>query len=399
MVSNVASVIYDPFDPPTHEDPDAAFAQLREACPVHFNAEREFFTVADSGAITGILNDPATWSSRFRNGLSYHAPAAAPMLLDADPPIHSWQRRLLQKAWTPQLINALEPRVRQVVDALMDGVEAARSCDFHEAIAGPVPTLIIAEFIGVPDAHREQFRRWSDARVAGTAGMPGHEEAYAQASRAIDDYFIEHIADRRALIARGTAPDDFTTMVLTTEDAGRHLDDAEVGQVLALVLLGGIETTTMHLSNLLHRVVTEAGLAQRLRDDPGLLGIAVEESMRVDSPTLGLFRTPNTEQSVCDRVIPADAKTMVLFAAVNRDPKIWPHPDEFRLDREPSRLFRHFGFGHGIHRCLGAPLARLEGRIVLERIVTRWPGVHYTHPPRRTETMIFRGFVEQPVAW
>lgn len=121
--------------------------------------------------------------------------------------------------------------------------------------------------------------------------------------------------------------------------------------------------------------------------------------MRLDSPNLGLFRTPNAEQIACERTIPADAKTMVLFAADNRDPAIWSDPDEFRLDRTPSQLFRHYGFGDGIHRCLGAPLARLEGRVVRERIVARWPAVLYTEPPVRTDTVLFRGYVRQPIPW
>lgn len=389
---------YDPFDPATHADPDSAFARLRSQCPVHHSGERDFFTVASSSDIAAILRDAQNWSSRYRNGLAYHE-AESPMLLDADPPTHTWQRRLLQKAWTPRLIDLLEPRVREIVSAQMDSVADARTCDFHEVISGAVPTMVISEFIGVPARDRSEFRAWSDARVAATAGMPGHESAYQSATRAIEEYFAEHIARRRAEIRAGTAPEDFTTMILTTDDAGRLLTDPEVSQVLALMLLGGIETTTMHLSNLAHRLVTEPGLAQQLRQTPELLSAAVEESMRIDAPTLGLFRTPNGDSRVCDVDIPRDSKTMVLFAAVNRDPEIWENPDEFRLDRPPHQMTRHFGFGHGPHRCLGAPLARLEGRVVLELMVSRWPSLRYLEPPVRTETMIFRGYTRQVVSW
>jgi cytochrome P450 len=391
-------VEYDPFDGATHADPDAAFARLRVECPVHHNADREFYTVASSPDIASILRDPGTWSSRFRNGLEYHA-AASPMLLDADPPTHTWQRRLLQKAWTPRLIELLEPRVREIVSGQMDAVANARACEFHETIAGPVPTMVISEFIGVPAEDAADFRAWSDARVAATAGMPGHETSYQEATRAIDAYLAEHIARRRSAIAAGTAPEDFTTMILTTDDAGRLLTDSEVAQVLSLMLLGGIETTTMHLSNLVHRLAVEPRIAEELRNQPDLVPVAVEESMRIDAPTLGLFRTPNAESRVCGEAIPRDAKTMVLFAAVNRDPGIWDDPDTFRLDRPPHQLHRHLGFGHGPHRCLGAPLARLEGRVVLDLMVQRWPDVHYVEPPTRTETMIFRGYTRQLIAW
>lgn len=229
--------------------------------------------------------------------------------------------------------------------------------------------------------------------------MPGHEERFLAATRAIDEYFAGHIAHRRAQIAQGSAPEDFTTMILTTDDAGRLLTDAEVAQVLSLMLLGGIETTTMHLTNLAHRLATEPRIADELRAQPELMSLAVEESMRVDAPTLGLFRTPNSDEVVCGARIPADAKTMVLFAAVNRDPEIWDDPDTFRLDRPSHQMTRHFGFGHGPHRCLGAPLARLEGRVVLDLMVQRWQGLHYLEPPTRTETMIFRGYTRQSLAW
>jgi cytochrome P450 len=391
-------VEYDPFRPATHADPDAAFARLRAECPVHYNAERKFYTVASSPDIAAILRDAELWSSRFRNGLEYHD-AESPMLLDADPPTHTWQRRLLQKAWTPRLIELLEPRVREIVSAQMDTVDAGRACEFHETIAGPVPTMVISEFIGVPAGDREAFRDWSDARVAATAGMPGHEEAYLAATRSIDAYFAEHVARRRLAIEAGAAPEDFTTMILTTDDAGRLLTDGEVAQVLSLMLLGGIETTTMHLSNLAHRLATEPRIADELRRRPDLLPVAVEESMRIDAPTLGLFRTPRADRRVCDVVIPTDAKTMVLFAAVNRDPAIWEDPDAFRLDRPVHQVHRHFGFGHGPHRCLGAPLARLEGRVVLDLMVQRWADLHYVEPPTRTDTMIFRGYTRQLIAW
>ena len=389
---------YDLFDAATHAEPDAAFAALRQQCPVHHNGERDFYTVASSASVASILRDAPNWSSRFRNGLAYHS-SPSPMLLDADPPTHTWQRRLLQKAWTPRLIALLEPRVREIVERQMDGLGNEAWCDFHEVIATTVPVMVISDFIGVPPGDRDRFRAWSDARVAATAGMPGHEESYRSASEAIDGYFADHVARRRKELGRGIAPDDFTTMIVTTDDAGRLLTDDEVRQVLSLMLLGGIETTTMHLSNLAHRLATEPGLAAQLRAEPDLVPVAVEESMRIDSPTLGLFRTPNADTCVDGVRIPEDAKTMVLFAAVNRDPEIWPDPDAFRLDRSPAELHRHFGFGHGPHRCIGAPLARLEGKVVLDLMVRRWRGLRYLEPPTRTSTMIFRGFTRQILGW
>jgi cytochrome P450 len=391
---------YDLFDPATHEDPDPHFAALRRGCPVHHDVARDFYTVAGTEDITTILRTPQEWSSRFRNGLAYRPATGRPMLLDADPPTHTWQRRLLQKAWTPRLIKQLEPRVRNVLDDLLESVVETGRCEFHETVSAPLPATMVAELVGVPSEDRPRFRWWSDARVQATGGTPGFEEAESAATAQMQDYFRRHIADRRQRMTRGEpVPDDYTTMMLTATYQGRRLDDEAAHQVLQLLLIGGIETTTLLLGNLLHRVIVEPGLADALRAEPALCEVAVEESLRLDSPTLGLFRTPNESRLVAGTKIPQHAKTMVLFAAVNRDPELWEDPDRFRLDRDINALRRHYAFGHGIHLCLGAPLARLEGAVVLRTIVERLPGVRYEAPPHHVDNMIFRGFDRQQVAW
>ena len=391
---------YDPFDPDVHADPDAWFDRLRTECPVFHHVERDFYTVARTDSITEILRSPGRWSSRYRNGLTFVPSAGSPMLLDADPPTHTWQRRLLQKAWTPRLVSRLEPQVRAAANELIDAVHATGACDFHAAFSSVLPVRMIAALVGVPVSDHERFKAWSDARVEVTAGTPGAEAPARAATEQMDAYFAEHIEARRQQIATGAAvPDDYTTMMLTTTHDDRALTDAEARRVLQLLVLGGIETTTLHISNLLHRVIVEPDLASTLAADPDLYHIAVEESLRLDAPTLGLFRTANDACPVDGVTIPADTKTMVLFAAVNRDPALWNAPHEFRLDRDPVTLRRHYGFGHGIHLCLGAPLARLEGRVALQAIVERLTNVRYTEPPRRIATMIFRGYDRQPIAW
>jgi cytochrome P450 len=393
-------VDYDPFDPDTHADPDRHFAALRATCPVHHHGARDFYTVARSDDITAILQAPRTWSSRWRNGLTYVRGEGEGMLLDADPPTHTWQRRLLQKAWTPRLVNRLEPRVRAVAEELVAAVHPAGRCEFHEAFGGRLPVTMVAELIGVPTADGDRFKAWSEAGVEVTGGTPGAQARAKDVRHDMVEYFDDHVSARRRLMATGAAaPDDSTTMMLRATYDGRRLDDDEIRKVLQLLLLGGIETTSLLLSNLLHRLITEPGLAEALRADPSLDEVAVEESLRVDSPTLGLFRTPTHACHVRGVEIPADAKTMVLFAAVNRDPELWDDPDSFRLDRDRKVLRRHYGFGHGVHLCLGAPLARLEGRVALRTLVERLPGLRYDGEPHRVSTMIFRGFDRQPIAW
>ena len=391
---------YDPFDADIHADPDPWFSALRERCPVHHHTERDFYTVARTDDISGILAHPRQWSSKFRNGLTYRAPTDQPMLLDADPPTHTWQRRLLQKAWTPRYIALLERRAREIVARRFDEFVDRGRADYHAEVSGVVPVSMIAELVGVPVEDHARFKAWSDAKVEVTAGTPGAEVAEAVADREVALYFTAHVAARRAAMAAGhDGPEDYTTIMLNASYEGHSLSDTEVRKVLQLLTLGGIETTTLLLSNLLHRVVAEPGLAGVLRSAPSWCEYAVEESLRLDSPTLGLFRTPNEDTTVHGLAIPKDTKTMVLFAAVNRDPELWDDPDAFRLDRDPNRLRQHYAFGHGVHRCLGAPLARLEGKVVLEAITQRLPGVRYVEPPRRLPTMIFRGYDRQVVEW
>lgn len=390
---------FDLFDPEIHRQPDAHIARMRRECPVHHNADRDFYTLVDTDDITEVLRRPDQWSSRFRNGLTY-VRSERPMLLDADPPTHTWQRRLLQRAWTPRIIDRLEPRVRAHLDDLLASVLHQGRCEFHDDVAAPLPAAVIADLVGVPAGDRGLLTAWSEARVHVTAGTPGKRDAAARAGTELEEYFVRHVGERRARIEAGAdVPDDYTTMMLTTDHEGRLLDDDEVKRVLQLLVLGGIETTTLLLTNLLHRIIIEPTLAESLRGRADLVPIAVEECLRVDAPTLGLFRTPNETSTVRGIEIPKDTKTMVLFAAVNRDPALWVDPDTFRLDRDPQMLRRHFAFGHGTHLCLGAPLARLEGRVVLEALVDRLRGVRYAGTPRRVDTMIFRGWNHQPITW
>jgi cytochrome P450 len=393
-------VRYDLFNAAVHDDPDPWFARLRAECPVHHDTGRDFYTVARTDDIFRILRHPQRWSSKFRNGLTYRFAEEGPMLLDADPPVHTWQRRLLQKAWTPRYIAMLESRAGDIVAARFDEFTGAGRGNFSELVAGYVPAAMIAELVGLPATDQGKLKAWSETKVEVTAGTPGAAAAEAVADAELQDYFSEHIAERRRAIRRGgELPGDYTTMMMEAEPDGRHLDDTQLRKVLQLLVLGGIETTALLLGNALHRVVVEPGLATRLGQRPELYATAIEETLRLDSPTLGLFRTPNEDQQLHDVRIPQDAKTMVLFAAVNRDPDLWDRPDVFDVDRDPVRLHQHAAFGHGVHLCLGAPLARLEGRVVLQAIVERLPGVRYTEPPARVPTMIFRGYNRQLVEW
>ena len=235
--------------------------------------------------------------------------------------------------------------------------------------------------------------------------------ASAPARARIDAYFQGHIDARRRLLAEAgvndpgeehlgvVVPDDLISGFVVAEYQGRRLTDTEMQWVLVLMLLGGNETTTALLTNVLWRLLEEPARWAALRDDPSLVDLAIEESLRHDSPVLGLFRTPTRDVVLHGVTIPTKAKTMVCYASANRDETVWPAPDEFRLDRAADDVRRHVAFGFGAHYCPGAALARLEARVTLRLLVERMPGLRLDGPTTRIVPFILWGRATLPVAW
>ncbi len=392
-------VTYDPFSPEVLADPHRAHAELRARCPVHHFAGHglDFWTVAGHAEVTEVMRDVATWSSRHGQGPAFQRNAAG-MLAAADPPEHTWHRRLVQKSFTPAAIATLEPHVHRLTHDLLDAVVPQGAADLHDALAYPLPVIVIAELLGVSPGDRARFKHWSDHLVAAL----GHG---VRPDRAVHEefqgYFRREIRWRRAALARGEPlPRDLVSdLVAHDDDQGRTLDDDQVLGLIAQLLVAGNETTTSLITNLLWRLLERPALLERLRADPALDEVAVEESLRFDPPVLGLFRTNDRPVRLGGVDLPTDTKVMALYASANRDPAVWDRPDEFSLDRDPVLLRRHYGFGTGVHYCLGAPLARLEARIALRAVLDRLPGLRLTGRPERIEPFFLWGRRTLPVAW
>ena len=321
------------------------------------------------------------------------------MLVNADPPEHSAQRRLVREAFNPKLVATFADRILTLAHGLIDGFVDQGRGDLHELFAYPLPIDVIAEILGVEPDRRSQFKEWSDAVVAGFQD-PKRSSA---ARREMVDYFNAQIDSRRAAAA-GMAPDDvFTRLSLGTyqhpTEGARLMTHAEINSICTQLLVAGNETTTSLITNLLWRLCQDRELADRLRADPSLDEIAIEESLRIDSPVLGLFRTNNKPTDLGGVALDADTKVHCLFASANRDPSVWEEPDVFRLDRDPVTLRGHLAFGWGIHLCVGAPLARLEGRIALRALLDRLPELRLDGPIERIEPFFLFGKHALPLAW
>jgi cytochrome P450 len=393
---SVTSVEYDPFSPETLADPAAAHAVLLAGCPVHrFDGwDPPFYSLSRYEDVAAALRDVETFSSRYGQGPRYQEQRG----MQSDAPDHTFFRRLVQKAFTPKAVAAMEPRVEVLVEGLLDAIADRGEADLHETLAYPLPTIVIAEMLGVPAADREAFKRWSDAQVA-AMGEPD-PNAFAQERKELRAYLHGQVEERRKAHAAGRAlPADLVAALVVAEEDGIHLDDEGILNVLVQLLVGGNETTTSLITNAVLRL-TENDLWGRLRADQGLVDVAVEESLRYDSPVIGLFRTTTRPVTLRDVTIPSEAKVMLLYAAANRDPEAWPDPEQFSLDRDVGELRRrHLAFGLGVHVCLGAALSRLEARIVLAQIAERLPGLRITGPTERIRPFLLWGRRTLPVAW
>jgi cytochrome P450 len=349
-----------------------------------------FFTLSRYSDVRDGLADPSVWSIRYGQSPQYTKPAG----LVNDPPEHTAFRQLFSRAFTPRTVEQLEDPVGALADELLDDMLAAsdRRADFHDAYACPLPTIVIARLLGIPTDDLARFKQMSNDLTA-TYNLPD-PRASAGPRAAFDEYFAEIIAARRA------APsDDLVSRLAAAEVDGRRLTDHELQWMLLLLLLGGNETSTALLTNVVWRLLEVPERWEALRSSPELVDVVVEESLRHDPPVLGLFRTPTHDVTLHGVAIPEKAKVMLCYASANRDDAVFDDPEQFRLDRAPDDVRRHLSFGFGAHFCPGAALARLEARITLVRLIARAPGLRLAGPTERIVAFNLWGRRSLPVAW
>jgi cytochrome P450 len=382
---------YDPFSEATLADPFPAYAELRARCPVHYTEfTPPFFTLSRYADVREALADPAVWSIRYGQSPQYTRPAG----LVNDPPEHTAFRQLFSRAFTPRTVEQLEDSIGSLADELLDEMLASpdRTADFHDAYACPLPTIVIAQLLGIPPEDLTRFKQMSTDLTA-TYNLPD-PAASAAPRAAFDEYFQSVIEARRAHPA-----DDLVSRLAAAEVDGRRLTDRELQWMLLLLLLGGNETSTALLTNLVWRLLQVPARWAAVRDDPALAEIAVEESLRFDPPVLGLFRTPTRDVTLYGVTIPQKTKVMVCFASANHDGAVFDDAEAYRLDRALDEAKHHLSFGFGAHFCPGAALARLEARITLRRLVARVPALQLAGAPERIVPFNLWGRRTLPVTW
>jgi cytochrome P450 len=344
--------------------------------PVEYRPDLGVWHVYGYPEAVEILGDPATFSSNTNRKVPEVTGFTEGNILQMDPPEHRKLRTLVSHAFTPKVVANLEPRIVALTNELLDEVEGRTHLELVADLAYPLPVIVIAELLGVPSSDREMFKKWVDNMLGNSQQFSFSKKSEEQDRRMqavmdetkhFTDYLGEHVARRRR------APgEDLLSKLVEAEVDGERLTDAQAVNFALVLLIAGHITTTMLLGNTVLCLDSHPEQAARVHADRSLVPSAIEESLRYFSPFAVLSRVTNTEVELGGQRIPADELMMVWVAAANRDPRQFTDPGSFDVGRDPNP---HLGLGRGIHFCLGAPLARLEGRLALKILLDRFPGL------------------------
>lgn len=306
-----------------------------------------------------VSTDPAVFSSDTTRLYPELSELNDGSLIRLDPPLHRKHRRLISTAFTPKMVAGLEPRITEVVRELLAGVPDG-PFDLVEQLTYPLPVIVIAELLGLPTADRSLFRKWADGLMSmqiEDPSQPGLKEIIEDAQREMKDYLRQQVLERRS-----KPTDDLIGQLTAAEVDGERLSDTELVNFATLLLLAGHITTTLLLGNAMLCLRDNPGAAAEMRADHSLIPGAVEEVLRYRSPILRTGRVTNVDVEIAGHTIPADKMVSPWLLSANHDERQFTDPERFDIHRDPNK---QDAFGHGVHFCLGAPLARLEGRIAV----------------------------------
>lgn len=369
--------MFDPFSPEFFEDPYEVYRRLRDEAPVYHNEDLGFWAVSRYHDCVDVHRDWRAFTSthgvtldQLRSRDFQAVTGSIESMIMMDPPMHDRMRKLVSRAFTPRRVAEWEPLVDGVVRSFLDGLDGRGELDAVRDLSAPFPVEVICEIVGVPEGDRQQIRHWTDALLEREVGDPFPTPAGIEASIESGAYMQQLVADKRAhpsddmighLVEAEIERDDGTTDRLT---------DDEIAGFVTLLTAAGSETVTKLVGNGVMLFAEHPGELEKLRRDPARAPAAVEEVLRHRAPSQYQGRFSTEDRELHGVTIPAGSPVLIITGAANRDPRAYSDPDRFDIDRDgpPS-----IGFGHGIHYCLGAHLARLESRIALTELYRRWP--------------------------
>lgn len=401
-----APVIDDLLAPETVTDPHPYFARLRAEDPVHWDGRSRAWVVSRYDDVVAAQLDERLSAERAAAYISPDARSVSSAPVDPafgvltrwmvfkDPPDHTRLRGLVRQAFTPRATQRLRPRIQAIVDELLDRVRETGRADLIADFAYPLPAIVIAELLGVPPADRDRFKRWSDQLSSLVFAAAGEHDRYQRARQGLLELtrYFEELVEQ----CRRQPGDTLIDALVQAEEQGDVLGREEVLGTCILLLFAGHETTTHLLGNGILALLRHPDQRQALEDDPSLAALAVEEFLRYDGPAKLAPRSVKDGFQLRDKRLDPGQRVLLALASANRDPERFPDPDRLDVRRDESP---HVGFGHGIHYCLGATLARLETQIAVVSLLEQLPRLRLAtdrlewHP-----TLLIRGLRALPVA-
>lgn len=392
--------------PPFLEDPYPFFERARREAPVFFSPIFHVWIVSRHQDVTTVLRDPTRFSStevlsppnlppEVQEILKSDYDAVYP-LLASDPPAHTRVRALVSKAFLPQRIARLEPRLRELATSLIDAFVSEGQADLIERFAFPFPMGLIAEMFSVPIADVALIKKWcDDEALFMSAPLPLDRNIECARSVVAFRRYLRALVDEHA---RAPKDDLVSSLMEARVDGENPLSRAELVGLLCVLVFAGHETTTNMIGSVLLHLLRSPGRWEELRRSPSLIPAALEEGLRYDAPVQGMFRTTTQEVELGGVTLPKGARLFVVFASANRDEAAIASPDVLDIHRSEQN---HLSFGRGIHFCMGAALARMEGRIALELLTQRLPGARLVtdEPPVYLANLMHRGPKRLCIAW
>jgi cytochrome P450 len=393
-----SGVMYNPLSSRVYLNPYPKYAELRAKAPLHWSPLLQSWVATRYADVDAILRDQKRFSNDPRQRPRTRAPRTTvdnpggQSMLFVDPPEHTRLRALVNKAFAPQAIAAIAPRIQAIVQELLDQIPEPSHFDFIETLAYPLPVIVMAELLGIPPQDRAQFKRWSDQRARALEPniTPREIQEANRAAHELDDYFCGVIKARRL-----EPRDDLISTLVATDEAGDRLTQDELLVMLRLLLIAGNETTTNLIGNGMLALLRHPDQLQKLRAHPDLMDTAVEEMLRYDTTVQVDFRSALEDVDLGGQRIIRGQGIMLLLGAANHDPEVFHAPEQFDITRREAS---HLSFGRGVHHCLGAPLARTEARLAFTGFLERFSDIRLLteHPPFK-DNVVLRGLRSLPI--
>jgi cytochrome P450 len=398
------TIAYDPFSIEVQEDPYPAYARLRQEAPVYYVESLDAFAVSRHADVRRVMHDHRAFSSEAMAALVArpveYARAAEPeeqlgdgvlSIVGADGATHTRLRTIVNRGFTPRRMAEQEQDIRRIARSFLEQLTNDGGGDLQATLAVPFPTTVIASLLGVDAERRDDFRYWSEQLVLGVfePTTPEQQSEIARSGEQMGEWLDEMVSER----SRRTG-DDLVSVLLRAEMEGGALTSEELRGVVFTLLVAGSITTAYLIGSAVVEMAREPSLLARARTDAGVIARIVEETLRYEAPVQLMFRTATTAVEIAGVAIPQGATVLPIIGSANRDENVFADPDSFDPDRDTGE---HIAFGHGVHYCLGAALARLEARIAIEELLGGAPDLEIAGEVAQMTSLVFRGPTAVPL--